>query len=79
VNQKRNEVAGYDVFLGVEDKELQARNRAQVLNNIFEDGANENNKIGTGTAQLMTDYVKLIPKEERAVVVQALAAMRGRK
>lgn len=59
---------GYELFYDIEDKELQAHNRAAVLWNIFEN----NSKKGKATARGVVDmvgYTKEIPEQERKEVL----------
>lgn len=68
------EVNGYDLFVEVDDPQLQARNRAVCLYNIFEENANKG-KITAGSVAQMVDYMKSIPTLERATVVEKLHLM----
>lgn len=72
---KRKNIADYDLFVGLEDKDLQARNRAVVIRNMYEDCQREDGAIGTADAALIASYFKEIPVEERRSVVDKLKEM----
>lgn len=59
---------GYDLFIGLEDKKLQARNRAVVLWNIFEKYSHQGRASAKGVVE-MVGYTKSIPEEERQAAV----------
>lgn len=68
------EYNGYDLFMDVEDAELQARNRAMVLWNMFE----ENSKNGRANARGLTSmlgYIKNVPEDERAAAISKLQSI----
>ena len=67
-----SEYNGYELFEDIEDVDLQARNRAVVLYNIYED-----NKMSGSTATPrgvadMVSYMKEIPGHNRAAVMAKL-------
>ena len=59
-----NVIEGYSRFMDIEDQELQAYNRAQVLTNMFERGA-KHGKVGISTVALIGRYFAGIPTDER--------------
>ena len=61
----------YELFNDVEDKELQTRNRAVILWNIFESHT-KNGQINAKGVVEMIQYTKAIPKEDRQAVVDKL-------
>lgn len=62
-----NQIAGYSLFNEVEDKELQARNRATTMANIAEDGKQGDVVTPSAFKHLILYYQK-IPLEERGNV-----------
>lgn len=70
--QNNNEFKGYSLFNDVEDKELQAFNRARVMANIMEDHSVERNVNGTGLMLLMGYFQSLPEGQEREDVHAAL-------
>ena len=58
----------YPLFNDVEDKALQARNRAIILANISEDHKTHEKKISVKGAILIMGYFQKIPQEERKEV-----------
>lgn len=65
---------GYSLFPEVEDGELQSKNRAVCLYNIFSDNAQEGRTTAVGL-KMMSGYLSKIPKDERGPVVAKLALM----
>lgn len=64
---------GFELFNDVEDKELQARNRAVVMANISEDFKTKEGRISQAGALLIFGYFGSIPKEEREPVTKKYA------
>ena len=62
-----NQIAGYSLFNEVEDKELQARNRANTMANIALDGRKGNDVTPSAFKHLIIYYQK-IPFAERGKV-----------
>lgn len=65
-----NNYKGFDLFLDVEDKQLQARNRAVVLANIAESNVKDQ-RINAKGASLILGYFNKIPMEDRNTVKDA--------
>ena len=69
---------GYDLFMDVTDKQLQQRNRAVVMWNMFEDNS-EGGKANAKGLYSMMNYMQLIPEGEKMGVVSTLRQlMEGR-
>ena len=60
---------GYDLFTDVTDPDLQARNRAVVLWNIFESNSKNGKATPSGVID-MVSYTKMIPEDERKAALQ---------
>lgn len=73
------EYNGYDLFVDVEDVELQARNRAVVLWNIFESYCNGGKTAPPQAMVEMLGYLKQIPEDERRNVVTKFRSIQGQK
>jgi len=58
---------GYELFNDIEDRALQAYNRAMVARNISE---------ASGDAAVK-EYIELIPESEQVLVIQALQKIAG--
>lgn len=63
----------YPLFNEVEDKELQARNRAIILANISEDHKTPEKKISVKGAALIMGYFQKIPQEDRKEIASLYA------
>jgi len=59
---------GYDLFLDVEDQELQTRNRAVVLWNIYEMNSKNGRTSPRGVSD-MVGYVNALPGKERQATI----------
>jgi len=64
----------YDLFLEVEDLDLQARNRAVCLYNMFDSNSN-NGKVNSRGVKEMLSYMKMIPEGARSAVMAKLHLM----
>jgi hypothetical protein len=69
MSPQAREFNGYALFDDLEDKELQARNRAAVMRNISQDMGDE----------AVKDYCNLLPHPDQLYVVKALADIAGVK
>lgn len=69
------EYAGYSLFTDVEDSDLQARNRATVMWNIYDDNATDGKTNINGFVTVL-GYLKNIPEKERVAVFEHFKAMR---
>ncbi len=58
---------GYELFNDIEDKALQAYNRAMVARNISEASGDD----------AVKEYIELIPESEQVLVIQALQKIAG--
>ena len=65
----------YSLFTDVEDKELQARNRAVTMYNIFEDNSMGKNKVSIHGTQLLLGYLNAVPEAERAPIIEKFHLM----
>lgn len=69
----KDSVLGFALFSDIEDKALQARNRAVVLANIIEDTSNKKTGSITPEGAMKTlAYFTKIPLEERSLVEELL-------
>ena len=76
--EETNTYRGYDLFLDIEDKDLQAHNRAAIMANICESHV-KNDKITPGGAGLVIGYFDKVPPEERKPAFDKfLNTMQGR-
>lgn len=78
-SEEKNNLHGYLLFLDVEDKLLQAHNRAVCMSNIFEDNSRNGLSSDRGLA-LLKEYFELIPENERITAYaefQSLMESRG--
>ena len=69
-----DEYNGYDLFNGIQDPELQARNRAVVLWNMFEQNSQKGKVTSRGFAEML-GYIKHVPPVERAPVLSKLRTL----
>lgn len=76
--QKANEVAGYGLFLDVEDRALRINNQAQTLRNIMEDNRVQEQFTTRGLA-IMTGYFSKIDAEDKQEVHNTLSDLFNRK
>lgn len=76
--QKANEVAGYGLFLDVEDRALRIHNQAQTLKNIMEDNRLED-KFTTRGLAITTGYFSKVLQEDRQEVHTALSELFAKK
>lgn len=63
-NDKEGTYRGFDLFNDIEDKNLQAHNRAAIMSNICE-AHTKRGKISPGGAGLALGYFNNIPPDER--------------
>lgn len=76
--QKANEVAGYGLFLDVEDRALRIHNQAQTLRNIMDDNRVKEQFTTRGLA-IMTGYFSKIDAEDKQEVHAALSDLFNKK
>ncbi len=75
----QNDLHGYLLFHDIEDKDLQAHNRAVCLANIFEDNSRKGQSSSRGM-DLLREYFELIPEGDRALAYfhfQSIMGSRG--
>lgn len=65
MTQQVNDYKGFCLFNDIEDKELQARNRAVVMANIAADNTNKEKRINAKGASLLLGYFASLPLDER--------------
>ena len=68
---------GYELFNDVDDPELRARNRANVVKNMFNDYAGKGGYVARKHIQVIAEYISLFAQEERTMIARALQELKN--
>lgn len=78
-DQNKNEINGYSLFNDVEDKAIQAYNRARIMFNILDDNADAGRNVSTKGTALAFQYFGQIGEKDRAAVHAQLVEIMNKR